>query len=249
MMGDGLLDPLSECPWKESEMEYKEFLELVQQRRSTRAFTADPVPDELVDQIIEAARWAPSGANSQPWEFVVVKDKPMKYRIAGFVKAHAYLAHEVELTRPEDLRWPSAARPVSDPLWRDAPVLIVVIGDLRTKKSYPLYTQLARGESVFASSLASAFLYMALSATALGLGSQWVSAASHPAVMPLIQASLGIPDDLVIYDMLALGYAAAQPKPRIVRAGTEMTHHERYDLTKKRSDAQVREFLVSLRKP
>ena len=52
-------------------MDYGEFLRLVQQRRSIRAFTSDPVSDELVDQIIEAARWAPSGANSQPWEFIV----------------------------------------------------------------------------------------------------------------------------------------------------------------------------------
>ena len=79
-------------------MEYGEFLKLVQERRSIRAFTADPVSDDAVERIIEAARWAPSGTNSQPWEFVVVRDQEMKDRIAGFVKAVLYLAHEVELT-------------------------------------------------------------------------------------------------------------------------------------------------------
>lgn len=229
-------------------MEYQEFLKLVQQRRSIRAFTADPVSDESVDQVIEAARWAPSGTNSQPWEFVVVRDQEMKDRIAGFVKALMYLAHDVELTRPEDLQWPSAARPVSDPGWKDAPVLIVVCGDQRTKKSYPLFAQLTRRDSIFASSLASAFLYMTLAATSLGLGSHWASATSHPLAMPLIKEALGIPDDFFIYDTMALGHPAAQPKPRIVRALADMTHYERYDQAKYRTDAQVRDFLVSLRK-
>ena len=229
-------------------MEYKDLLELVQARRSTRVFTADPVPDELVEQIIEVARWAPSGTNSQPWEFVVVRDKEARERIAGFVKAQLYPAHDVELTRPEDMRWPSAARPVADPGWKDAPVLIVVCGDVRTKKSYPLVTQLARGELVFDSSLASAFLYMTLAATTLGLGCQWTSAVSNPIVMPLIMDLLGIPDDLVIYDMMALGHKAAEPKPRIVRDRAEFTHYDRYDSTKHRTDEEVREFLRSLRR-
>ena len=133
-------------------MEYQEFLELVQARRSIRKFTSAPVSDEAVEQIIETARWAPSGANSQPWEFVVVRDGQTKERLAGFVKAQAHLAHEVELTRPEEMRWPAVARPVSDPGWKDAPVLIVVCGDRRTKQSYPLVTQLARGELVSSAS-------------------------------------------------------------------------------------------------
>jgi len=229
-------------------MEYQDLLELVQARRSTRAFTTDPVPDELVDRIVEVARWAPSGTNSQPWEFVVVRDKETKDRIAGFVKVQAYPAHEVELTRPEDMRWPSAARPVTDPGWKDAPVLIVVCGDIRTKESYPLVTQLVRGDLVFDSSLASAFLYMTLAATTLGLGCQWTTAASNPYVMPLVKELLGIPEDLVVYDMMALGHPAVQPKPRIVRERAEITHYDHYDLTKHRTDEQVKEFLRGLRK-
>lgn len=229
-------------------MDYTDLLELVQARRSTRVFTPAPVPDEQVEQIIEVARWAPSGTNSQPWEFVVVRDEKARERIAEFVKAQLYPAHDIELTRTEDMRWPSAARPVADPGWKDAPVLIVVCGDLRTKKSYPLVTQLARGELVFDSSLASAFLYMTLAATALGLGCQWASAVSNPYVMPLVMDLLGIPDDFVIYDMMALGHAAAQPKPRMVRDPAEFTHYDRYDSAKYRTSEQVTEFLRSLRR-
>jgi nitroreductase len=229
-------------------MEYQEFLKLVQERRSIRAFTTDPVSDEMVDQVIEAGRWAPSGTNTQPWEFIVVRDQGMKERIAGFVKDVMYLAHEVELTRAEEMQWPSASRPVSDPAWKDAPVLIVVCGDQRTTKSYPLFAQLTRRDSIFASSLASAFLYMSLAAKSLGLGSHWASATSHPLVMPMIMQALGIPDDFLIYDTMAIGHPAAQPKPRIVRAREDMTHRERYDKSKYRTDAQVRDFIVSLRK-
>ena len=172
----------------------------------------------------------------------------MKHRIAGFVKAQTNLAHELELTRPEEMRWPSVARPVADPIWKDAPVLIVVCGDQRTKKSYPLATQLVRGDVTFNSSLANAFLYMSLAATSLALGSHWVSAAGDPMVRPLIMKALDIPEGLIIYDMMALGHPALQPKPRLMRARSEMTHMERFDQAKYRTDEQVREFVASLRK-
>jgi nitroreductase len=57
------------------------FLELVRQRRSIRSFKEDPIPDEQVDEIIEAARFAPSGFNLQPWEFVIVRDGELKNHI------------------------------------------------------------------------------------------------------------------------------------------------------------------------
>ena len=65
-------------------MEIDEFLELVTKRRSTRRFSPDPVPDEFIEKMIEAARWAQSGANGQPWEFIVVKDKAIKDQIVDY---------------------------------------------------------------------------------------------------------------------------------------------------------------------
>ena len=127
-------------------------------------------------------------------------------------------------------------------------MLIVACGDQRTKKSYPLYGQLARGESIFGASMTNSFMYMALAATSLGLGYQWISAVSFPSVMPLIMDALGIPDDFFVHDMMALGHPAAQRNPRRVRTLEEITHRERYDRAKHRTDSQVRDFLVSLRK-
>jgi len=54
------------------------FLDLARRRRSTRRYRPDPVPEELLEQVLEAGRWAPSAVNSQPWEFVVVRDPEVK---------------------------------------------------------------------------------------------------------------------------------------------------------------------------
>src|SRR5262245_17277718 len=57
------------------------FLELVRSRRATRHYRPDPVPDELLDQLLEAARWAPRGFNLQPTHFVVVTDQAVKRKL------------------------------------------------------------------------------------------------------------------------------------------------------------------------
>jgi hypothetical protein len=59
---------------------------------------------------------------------------------------------------------------------------------------------------------------------------------------------LGIPQKLEIYDMMALGYPAHQPKKRPVRERVEMVHDGRYDKAKYRSDEEIRAFIVGLRK-
>ena len=228
-------------------MDYPELLELLKTRRSIRAFTSYPVPDEMVDKVIEAARWAPSGANSQPWEFIVIRNQETKDRMAGIVRDQMELGHRAELTRAPELRWPSAARPASDPAWAAAPVLILVCGDPRVSKSFPLLTYLERGQSHFVSGLAGAFLQMTLAVASLHLGCHWVSHVGTGYCSALIKELLGIPEDYVIYDMLAVGYPAMQPAPRLVRERDAMTHHERYDPAKHRSDEQIREFLISLR--
>ena len=229
-------------------MDYEGFLKLVKTRRSIRSFKTDLIPDEYVERIIEAARWAPSGANSQPWEFIVVKDKGIKDRIVDIVNEHSEYSRKVELTREEDLRFPGVSGPVQEPGYKNAPVFIILCGDPRTKEAYPLLTLLTRGDSHFTSGLSSAFLYMALAATTLGLGSQWVSATGNPFVKCLLRELLAVPEKLEIYDMLVLGYPASQPKPRLVRERVEMVHHGRYDKAKYRSDEEIRNFIVGLRK-
>ena len=229
-------------------MDYDSLLDLLKTRRSVRAFTDEPVSDEDVQKIVEADRWAPSGANSQPWEFVVIRDQATKDTMAVWARTMQELVHEAEMTRPEELRWASAARPVSDPVFKTSPVLILVVGDPRVSASFPLLTYVERDEENLVSALASAFSYMTLAATSLGLGSHWASQVAFTYPSAMIRDLLGIPAGYCIYDILGLGHPAMEPKARLVRDREAMTHYERYDQAKYRTDEQIREWLVSLRK-
>ena len=229
-------------------MDYESFLKLVKTRRSIRSFKPDPIPEEYVERIIEAARFAPSGANSQPWEFIVIKDKETKDKIAALVVEQAEPGRKVEAARDEDLRFPGTQVPMREPDYKNAPVFILLCGDPRTKEAYLLFTTLTRGDSHFTSGLASAFLFMTLAATVLGLGSQWVSATGGPLVKPLLKQLLDIPHGLDIYDMLVIGYSASQPNERFLRERAEMIHYDRFDKARYRSDKQMRDYIVRLRK-
>jgi len=228
-------------------MDYDSFLELVKKRRSIRKFKPDPIPGEYVDKIIEAARWAPSGANSQPWEFIVVKKQELKDNIVKLYEEYTALAYRMELTREPEFRFPSYIKPPQQPPgFAAAPIFIIICGDPRTKEAYPLSALLDRGQSIFTSGLASACLYMHLAATALGLGSQWVTATAHPFMQSQIKALLGIPMELEIYDTMVAGFPDLEPRPRTVRARDEMVHYDYYDKAKFRTAEQVKEFILTI---
>jgi len=57
-------------------------LDIIRSRRSVRKYTSEPVQDITINEILEAARWAPSGLNNQPWRFVVIKDDSFKKKIS-----------------------------------------------------------------------------------------------------------------------------------------------------------------------
>jgi F420 biosynthesis protein FbiB-like protein len=229
-------------------MDYQDLLELVKKRRSIRRFRPDPVSYEDVERIVEVARWAPSGANSQPWEMVVVRQPELKDAIIDILREHSDYTRKVELTRDEEIRHAGVSRPWSRPGYADAPVFILICGDPRTQEAYPLSARLNHGDEIFASSLASALLYMHLAATSLGLGSQWVSASSDHFAQRMIKQLLDIPQEMEIYDMMALGYPAREPGPRLVRDREDLIHKERYDRARFRSAGEVRDFILQLRR-
>jgi nitroreductase len=59
-----------------------ELLEAIRTRRAIRKFKPESVPPELIEKMLEAARWAPSSVNSQPWEFIVITDPEIKQKIS-----------------------------------------------------------------------------------------------------------------------------------------------------------------------
>ena len=68
-------------------------LRTIRDRRSIYRFTTTPVPDEQIRDILEAGRWAPSWTNTQPWEFIVVKDEAKKDQICAVAKETLLIAH------------------------------------------------------------------------------------------------------------------------------------------------------------
>jgi len=86
-------------------------LALLKGRRSIRRYRPDPVPDELVEQLLEAGRWAPSASNRQPWAFIVIRDAAIRRQVAQHA---AYYF----------VRWAHV---------EEAPLLIVLCGDARSR--------------------------------------------------------------------------------------------------------------------
>ncbi len=84
-------------------------LDLLRGRRSIRRYRPEPVPEEMLRQVLEAGRWAPSASNRQPWAFIVVRDPEIRHRVAQ--NAAYYF-----------VRWAHV---------EDAPLLIVLCGDAR----------------------------------------------------------------------------------------------------------------------
>lgn len=58
-------------------------LDEIRSRRSIRKYREETVSDQLINEILEAGRWAPSGLNNQPWRFVVIKDKIYKTKLSA----------------------------------------------------------------------------------------------------------------------------------------------------------------------
>ncbi len=61
-------------------------LDIIKSRRSIREYTKEMPKNQDMEKILEAARWAPSGLNNQPWRFLVIKDKAKKDGLAKFTK-------------------------------------------------------------------------------------------------------------------------------------------------------------------
>lgn len=86
-------------------------LALFKGRRSIRRYRPDPVPDELLAQVLEAGQWAPSASNRQPWDFIVVRDAEIRRAVA---EHSAYFF----------IKWAHVA---------EAPVIIVLCGDTKNR--------------------------------------------------------------------------------------------------------------------
>jgi iodotyrosine deiodinase len=113
-------------PAEEQVARARRFYELMRSRRTVRDFSAEPVPFSLIETAIQTAATAPSGANRQPWRFVVVSDPEIKRRIREAAEAEERAFYEQRA--PSD--WLEALEPLGTdwhkPFLGAAPYLIVV---------------------------------------------------------------------------------------------------------------------------
>ena len=69
-----------------------DFYEVVRTRRSVRSYRRDPIPEEVLRRVLEAARVAPSGSNRQPWKFILVRDEELKQKMVSVCNHQGFLA-------------------------------------------------------------------------------------------------------------------------------------------------------------
>jgi iodotyrosine deiodinase len=119
------------------------FLETMQRRRTVRDFSTDPVPFELIERAIATAGTAPSGANQQPWTFVVVSDPEIKRKIRGAAEIEEHDNYEWRMSQ----EWKDALAHLGTddhkPHLEEAPYLIVVFA-----QPYGFKTDQITGETV-----------------------------------------------------------------------------------------------------
>jgi 5,6-dimethylbenzimidazole synthase len=234
--------------------EYDTLLDLVTRRASVRKLKPDPIPDGCIEKILETARWAMSGANSQPWEFIVVRDPQIKKGLwRAYVEMNSDFIYWMEQQREFELRHPSyqlthdeaVQRQRRDQGWSEAPVLIVVLGDGRRQWGTVMGAMTYdRGQTHLTDGLANAETLIHLAAKSLGLSTQHTTI--H--IADPFKRILGVPDLIRLHDIIPVGYADVEPMAGVRREPEEFTHHDRYEMSKYMTNEQVIEYLYNLRK-
>ena len=218
-------------------IEPRQLLDMMRHRRSSRTgFLEDrEVSDSEINQLLEAARAAPSGGNAQPWEFIIIRDKDMRMQIADLYKHQ--LRDKLELEKA--IRGTTSVSGVG---WRNAPVQILVLGDPRTSLCFPLRTAEDKADSHFFTGLANATLQIMLMAESMGLSTQYVSDSASPYFSLMLKHLLGIPPLLRVYHLIPVGYTEVTATPKSRRPLDSMVHYERYDSGKLRSQDYLETF-------
>jgi nitroreductase len=193
-------------------------MKVIQDRRSIRQYTAEPVSDQDLDMILEAGRQAPSGENAQPWRFIIVKDAETRKRLgtlAGGGSGRRFTAEFVTKKMQErfsSLEDEAKKRAAFEKLTSGqvsaflakAPVNIVVCGK-KDVWDMPYDTS-------------AAIENMLLMITALGLGACWVIA---PCIdirdEESVKALLGMPEGFKAVSIISVGHPTRphRPRPRI----------------------------------
>ena len=224
---------------------YEALMDVVRNRMTNRAFAPFDVPREHFDSILEAARHAPSGANAQPWHYVVVTDPAVKQIIGQcFVD---------EQQRRARLRM-GFPTPNYNGV-KTAPGLIVIAADFRFVRAFPvlndgsdldrLYRQNA--ERILLQSVAASTMSAHLAAAALGYAVWWITAIGQEDIQRKVRPLLGIPDVLAVIDVMCFGPPLKPSYKRWKKTLPQIMSWSRFDPANLPTDEQVEEWIRTQR--
>lgn len=182
----------------------------IRSRRSIRRYLPDAVSETLIARLLEAAIWAPSAHNRQPWRFCVITSDETKQSLAGAMGARL----RRDLARdgaPEAVIEADAGR--SYQRITQAPVLIVLCLSMSDMDVYPDAVRAHNEYLMAVQSTAMAAQNLLLAAHDAGLGACWMCA---PLFCPdVVGATLNLPEDWQPQALITLGYPAeSKEKPR-----------------------------------
>jgi iodotyrosine deiodinase len=176
-----------------------EFLELMNLRRTVREFSARAVPFELIESAIATAGTAPSGANMQPWRFVVVKDQELKRRIREAAEKEEYESYHGRMSEKWLRRLAILGTDENKPFLEIAPYLIVVFRITQVEENGETEPTYYSQESV---GIAVGLLLAALHNVGLA------TLTHTPSPMKFLQEILGRPRNEVPFVLIPVGYPA-----------------------------------------
>lgn len=182
---------------------------LLKGRRSVRKYQARPVARELIEQILEAARWAPSPHGRQPWRFVVLTRQEAKARLANSMGEtwRRQLQMDGQGDDIVSLRMEKSRQRILT-----APAIIIPCLYLEDMDRYPDERRQADETTMAIQSIGAAIQNMLLMAYDLGLDTGWMCA---PLFCPeVVCEALNLDKRLIPQALITVGYAAADPQRR-----------------------------------
>ena len=187
-----------------------EFFDVVKKRRSTHYFTKEKVSDEYLEYILEAARWAPSAGNSQPWRFIIVREPENIHKIW-----EATTGIELKISSRRSI-------PVTPQNFiKKAPVIIVVCTDPAAYKG----RQASMNADLYCiQDSAVATMNMLLAVCGCGLGACWVGMFREEK----LREALNIPRPIKPVAIIPVGHTKSKEKPRLRKPLEELVHHETF---------------------
>jgi 5,6-dimethylbenzimidazole synthase len=225
---------------------YDALMDVVRNRLTTRAFNASyKMPPEHYEMILEAARHAPSGANAQPWHFIVVTDQDLKNKVTEYFREEQIARAKLKMKFPTpDYRGLASA-----------PGFIVVASDFRWVKAFPVLNDGSEldkmykenAERILLQSVAAATMSAHLAAAALGYNVWWVTAIGQQKAQQAMKPLLGIPQELSVLDIMCFGPPAKPPYKRWKKNLQDISNWNRFDASHFMTETQIDEWVTTTR--